>query len=136
MSLDESIRLVKINVSWNTLLELIKMEKVRIGVIGLGVMVNEHTKEILQLEGANITAVCDLDVNTVILLLGCMRMKIVAKSQGRIFYFRPGHETYPTYYREDIIRIIANAIKWSGSERGADPQFGNVQPLEEILNKK
>jgi trehalose utilization protein len=54
---------------------------------------------------------------------------------GRIFYFRPGHETYPTYYRDDIIRVIANAIKWSGGERGADPQFGNVKPLEIIRNK-
>lgn len=32
---------------------------------------------------------------------------------GRIFYFQPGHETYPTYYNENVQRIITNAVKWT-----------------------
>jgi trehalose utilization protein len=34
---------------------------------------------------------------------------------GRIFYFQPGHETYPIYYNEEIIRVIKNAINWTYS---------------------
>lgn len=58
-----------------------------------------------------------------------------SRGHGKIFYFRPGHEAYPTYYREDIVRVIANAIEWSASARGASPQFGNVEPLERIGGK-
>lgn len=32
--------------------------------------------------------------------------------QGRVFYFRPGHETNPTYYRDDVARILRNATHW------------------------
>ena len=32
---------------------------------------------------------------------------------GKIFYFQPGHETYPTFYQPDIIRVIRNAIYWA-----------------------
>ena len=35
------------------------------------------------------------------------------RGQGKIFYFRPGHETYPMYYRDDIRRVIANAVNWA-----------------------
>lgn len=31
---------------------------------------------------------------------------------GRVFYFRPGHETIPTYYNETIQRIITNGVLW------------------------
>jgi trehalose utilization protein len=54
------------------------------------------------------------------------------RGHGRIFYFRPGHETYPTYYRDEIRRVIANAARWAAAERGAPPVFGNVKPLEDI----
>ncbi|MBQ7990240.1 MAG: ThuA domain-containing protein [Oscillospiraceae bacterium] len=32
---------------------------------------------------------------------------------GRIFYFQPGHETYPTYKNEYVRRIIRNAVFWA-----------------------
>ena len=32
--------------------------------------------------------------------------------KGRVFYFRPGHETIPTYYNPTIQRIITNAVFW------------------------
>lgn len=59
-----------------------------------------------------------------------------SRGQGKIFYFRPGHETYPTYYRDEIIRIIANATHWAASERGAAPYYGNAKPLESIRAKE
>ena len=35
------------------------------------------------------------------------------RSFGKIFYFQPGHETFPTYYNKDIQKIIINAVKWA-----------------------
>lgn len=38
------------------------------------------------------------------------------RGQGNIFYFRPGHETYPIYYNDGILKIIANAICWAQTD--------------------
>ncbi len=35
------------------------------------------------------------------------------RGYGKIFYFQPGHETYPTFYQKDVIRVIQNAIHWA-----------------------
>ena len=35
------------------------------------------------------------------------------RGQGRIFYFSPGHETFPVYYQPEIKRVIANAVGWA-----------------------
>lgn len=32
---------------------------------------------------------------------------------GRVFYFSPGHETYPVYHHPDVLRVIANAVLWA-----------------------
>ena len=32
--------------------------------------------------------------------------------QGRVFYFRPGHETYPVYQQPEPLRVIENAVRW------------------------
>ena len=32
---------------------------------------------------------------------------------GKIFYFQPGHETYPTYHNAQVQRVITNAVKWA-----------------------
>lgn len=34
------------------------------------------------------------------------------RGNGKIFYFQPGHETFPTYYNETVQTVIKNAIKW------------------------
>ncbi len=34
------------------------------------------------------------------------------RGRGKIFYFRPGHETLPTYNNEKIRRVILNAVKY------------------------
>jgi trehalose utilization protein len=36
--------------------------------------------------------------------------------KGRVFYFRPGHEENPTFYRPDIQRIIHNAVYWTAGK--------------------
>lgn len=35
------------------------------------------------------------------------------RGNGKIFYFQPGHETFPIYYQPEIIRVIKNAIRWA-----------------------
>jgi trehalose utilization protein len=54
------------------------------------------------------------------------------RGAGSIFYFRPGHESYPTYYNRDVLRVIANAIRWAAPTTGPVPHYGNVQPLEPL----
>ena len=54
------------------------------------------------------------------------------RGRGKIFYFRPGHETYPTYYHPEVLKVIGNAVRWAASSRGPAPLFGNVQPLEKL----
>ena len=32
---------------------------------------------------------------------------------GKIFYFQPGHETFPTYHNKHVQKIIINAVRWA-----------------------
>ncbi|SDZ64724.1 Trehalose utilization protein [Evansella caseinilytica] len=57
------------------------------------------------------------------------------RGKGKIFYFRPGHETYPTYYHEDVQRVIKNAVQWAKPVKRPAPVYGNVKPLEAIKTK-
>jgi trehalose utilization protein len=54
------------------------------------------------------------------------------RGQGKIFYFRPGHETYPTYYHPIVRRVISNGVKWAAPSGVARPVRGNHKPLETI----
>ena len=35
------------------------------------------------------------------------------RGNGSIFYFRPGHETYPIYEDENVQRVLLNAVEWA-----------------------
>lgn len=35
------------------------------------------------------------------------------RGNGKIFYFQPGHETFPSYYDPNVLRIIENGIRWA-----------------------
>ena len=52
---------------------------------------------------------------------GCCFMR----GAGRVFYFRPGHETHPTYFDANVRRVIANAVRWAAADGGAAPTFGH-----------
>jgi trehalose utilization protein len=49
------------------------------------------------------------------------------RGAGKIFYFRPGHETLPTYHNADVQRVIANAVRWAASTP-VQRVFGNTPP--------
>ncbi|HEX5504514.1 MAG TPA: ThuA domain-containing protein [Thermomicrobiales bacterium] len=52
------------------------------------------------------------------------------RGRGKIFYFRPGHETLPTYHHPDVQRVIVNAARWAAPVPGAPRTFGNRPPVE------
>ncbi len=35
------------------------------------------------------------------------------RGAGKIFYFRPGHETFPIFYQPEVQRVLANAVRWA-----------------------
>ncbi len=55
-----------------------------------------------------------------------------SRGRGKIFYFRPGHETHPTYFHAGVRRVIANAARWAAPSLGPRPVFGNARPLEAL----
>ncbi|UOQ85027.1 ThuA domain-containing protein [Gracilibacillus salinarum] len=54
---------------------------------------------------------------------------------GKIFYFRPGHESYPTYYHEGVQRVIKNAVRWAQPVQRDISTYGNAKAIEEIKPK-
>jgi len=52
------------------------------------------------------------------------------RGRGKIFYFRPGHETFPTYYNPQVRRVIGNAVRWAAPSNGPHPEFGNFPARE------
>jgi trehalose utilization protein len=35
------------------------------------------------------------------------------RGAGNIFYFQPGHETYPTYHDANVHKVLRNAVNWA-----------------------
>ena len=57
------------------------------------------------------------------------------RGAGRIFYFQPGHEEYPVYHDENVLKIISNAVKWAAPQRRESQNIPctNPDPLEKGL---
>jgi trehalose utilization protein len=57
------------------------------------------------------------------------------RGNGKIFYFRPGHEAYPTYYDEQVRLVLRNAVHWARPE--AQPWIDTCPnvPIEKALEK-
>lgn len=55
------------------------------------------------------------------------------RGHGRIVYFRPGHEEYPTYRNAEVLRVIANACRWTAQriERSTE-KASNSPALEPV----
>ncbi|MDZ4858730.1 MAG: ThuA domain-containing protein [Candidatus Hydrogenedentes bacterium] len=54
------------------------------------------------------------------------------RGKGKIFYFRPGHETYPIYHNEQVLRVIYNAVKWAAPSGVGSIRRGNVEAIEDV----
>ncbi|MCD8917609.1 ThuA domain-containing protein [Staphylococcus gallinarum] len=57
------------------------------------------------------------------------------RGKGKVFYFRPGHESYPTYYHPQIQQVIKNGVNWARPIETPTPVYGNARPLETIKKK-
>jgi trehalose utilization protein len=36
--------------------------------------------------------------------------------KGRVFYFQPGHETYPIFFDANMRKVLCNAVEWAGGK--------------------
>ena len=55
---------------------------------------------------------------------------------GKIFYFRPGHETFPIFRDPNVLRVTENAVRWATPVKRPKPVSLpvaiNVKPLEKL----
>ena len=57
------------------------------------------------------------------------------RGHGQVVYFRPGHETFPTYHNPHVQRIIANAARWARRRVEVDSSRApNAASLEPVPN--
>lgn len=54
------------------------------------------------------------------------------RGNGKIFYFSPGHETYPIFFDANVQTIIANGVRWAMPLIRQPSSCPNAQPLEPI----
>jgi trehalose utilization protein len=56
------------------------------------------------------------------------------RGAGNIFYFRPGHETYPTYHDATVGLVLRNAVNWAfNAERHAELMKAPNRPIEKSI---
>jgi len=60
------------------------------------------------------------------------------RGHGKIFYFRPGHETYPIFYQAEVQQVIGNGVRWAAPTAGPAFAYGGgrainmKEPLEPL----
>ena len=57
------------------------------------------------------------------------------RGYGKVFYFQPGHETYPTYSENEYVRtVIRNAVRYVARPAGLNPRLDcpHVGELERV----
>ncbi len=52
------------------------------------------------------------------------------RGAGKIFYFRPGHEEFPIYENDEIIKVLKNAVHWAAPVNGPQIKYGEVEARE------
>lgn len=56
------------------------------------------------------------------------------RGAGNIFYFRPGHETYPTYHDATVGKVLRNAVNWAfNAERHAELMLTPNRPTDKAI---
>ncbi|MCA9450643.1 MAG: ThuA domain-containing protein, partial [Candidatus Omnitrophica bacterium] len=54
------------------------------------------------------------------------------KGHGKIFYFRPGHETFPIYHDPNVQKVLLNAVRWAAPKFWGKHECPRRDPLETI----
>ena len=58
------------------------------------------------------------------------------RGAGNVFYFRPGHETYPTYHDANVQTVLRKAVKWAHNPAPriqGDPTRAPNVPVDKAL---
>lgn len=58
------------------------------------------------------------------------------RGRGRVFYFRPGHESFPTYHNPEILKVIYNAVRWATPHHQVATPIVNVKESLEPIRAK
>ena len=54
------------------------------------------------------------------------------RSKGKVFNFRPGHESFPIYHMPLVHQILKNAVRWAAPVKSAPTTVNLVEPLEKL----
>lgn len=59
------------------------------------------------------------------------------RGAGRIFYFEPGHETYPIYHDRQVQTVLRNAVRWAYNPAEAWKEVSNAPnvPIDEARER-
>jgi len=62
------------------------------------------------------------------------------RGKGKIFYFSPGHETYPIFHNMEVLKVLANGVRWAkfhGNDQttGIGGCYQVKEPLEKLSEK-
>ena len=55
------------------------------------------------------------------------------RGRGKVFYFRPGHEAFPTYYIPEVQKVIVNAVNWAKPGEMSELFKDSNGPCEPII---
>ena len=53
------------------------------------------------------------------------------RGNGKIFYFQPGHESYPTFYNKDVQTVIKNAVRYVTPSYRAKLECPRVEKIKQ-----
>jgi len=53
------------------------------------------------------------------------------RGMGKVFYFRPGHETYPIYHQAEVQQVLINGVKWAAPQNPVKMTFGNIPQMRD-----
>lgn len=57
------------------------------------------------------------------------------RGAGKVFYFSPGHETFPIYRNKDVVKVIGNAVRWAAPDYPAQKtDCWNMDPVTEKVS--
>ena len=58
------------------------------------------------------------------------------RGNGKVFYFRPGHESYGHFHNPEILQVLYNAVLWAAPDKIEASRIVNTkQPLNPIREK-
>lgn len=56
------------------------------------------------------------------------------RGRGRIFYFRPGHETHPIYHQAEVLRVIENAVRWANPTQIVGDELFDSNNIKQFMD--